>query len=345
MMGVFSLGNVLGENHRQGRTVSVNESLCLSGLVCQVWVQQCWLDEEVVKRRAPDNMPPSGQWIRSPYDPDVRYGRKRGWDWIGYKVHLTETCDPDCPHFITQVETVPAIEQDHHTLTTIQANLAAKDLLPAQQLVDAGYVSAKRIFHSRDRHQIELVGPVHIDPSWQAKTEMAYDVSAFVIHWKAKQVICPTGQQSSSWNLSQDAKGESVVQVLFAKQTCAGCAARSRCTTARKTGRSMTLRYPPERHELLQVMRQRQQTPEFKAIYQRRAGIEGTFTQVIRNCGLRHARYWGYKKHISKMWLRLPPPISCVSFAGSMRFPSLKHEPLALPLLHLLSSPTVSNSG
>jgi transposase len=265
-------------------------------LLRQVWVQQYWLDEEVVKRRAPDNMPPSGQWIRSPYDPEVRYGRKRDWDWIGYKVHLTETCDPDCPHFITQVETVPAIEQDHHTLITIQANLAAKDLLPAQQLVDAGYVSAKRILHSRDQHQIELVGPVHIDPSWQAKTEMAYDVSAFVIHWKAKQVICPTGQPSSSWNLSQDAKGESVVQVLFAKQTCAGCAARSRCTTARKTGRSMTLRYPPERHELLQVMRQHQQTPEFKAIYQPRAGIEGTFTQVIRNCGLRHARYWGLQK-------------------------------------------------
>ena len=215
---------------------------------------------------------------------------------MGYKVHLTESCEPDFPHFITQVETVPAIEQDHHALTTIQADLAAKDLLPTQQLVDAGYVSAKRILHSRDQHQIELVGPVHIDPSWQAKTEMAYDVSAFTIHWEAKQVICPTGQQSASWNFSQDAKGESVVQVLFAKPTCAGCPVRSRCTTARKTGRSMTLRYPPERHELLQVMRQRQQTAEFKAIYRRRAGIEGTFTQVIRNCGLRQARYWGLQK-------------------------------------------------
>ncbi len=58
----------------------------------------------------------------------------------------------------------------------------------------------------------------------------------------------------------------------------------------------MTLRYLPERHELLQVMRQRQKITEFKAIYQRRAGIEGTFTQIIRNCGLRHARYWGLQK-------------------------------------------------
>ncbi|MBZ0282426.1 MAG: transposase [Anaerolineae bacterium] len=134
-------------------------------LLRRVWFQQYWLDEEHVKRRTPDNMPPTGEWIRSPYDPEVRYGRKQGWSWVGYKVHLTESCEVDSPHFITQVETVPAIQQDHHALTTIQARLAAKQLLPAQQLVDAGYVSAKRILHSRDQHQIALVGPVHIDPS------------------------------------------------------------------------------------------------------------------------------------------------------------------------------------
>lgn len=53
---------------------------------------------------------------------------------------------------------------------------------------------------------------------------------------------------------------------------------------------------PPERHEHLQVMRQHQQTAESKAIYQRRAGIEGTFPQAIRNCGLHQARYWGLQK-------------------------------------------------
>jgi transposase len=132
-------------------------------------VQQYWLDEEVVKRRTRDNMPPSGQWIRSPYDLEVRYGRKRGWDRMGYKVHLSESCDLDSPHCITQVETVPAIEQDHHALITIQTQLAAKDLLPTQQLVDAGYVSAKRILHNRDQHQIELIGQVTMIPVGRPK--------------------------------------------------------------------------------------------------------------------------------------------------------------------------------
>jgi transposase len=265
-------------------------------LLRQVWVQQYWLDDEVVKRRTPENMPPTGQWIRSPYDPDMRYGRKQGWSWIGYKVHVTEACDPDTPHFITQVETVPAIQQDHHALTVIQDSLAAKQLLPTQQLVDAGYVSAKRILHSYDQHQIELVGPVHNDPSWQAKSEGAYDVSVFNVNWEAQVVTCPQGQQSITWNLGQDAKGESIVQVLFAKSTCDVCPARSRCTTARKTGRSMSLRYPRERHEMVQSRRQVQQTAEFKALYCRRAGVEGTFSQLIRNCGLRQARYAGLQK-------------------------------------------------
>jgi transposase len=117
---------------------------------------------------------------------------------------------------------VPAIEQDHHALDTIQADLAEKGRLPSQQLVDAGYVSAKRILHSRDVDAIDLIGPVHNDPSWQARTPGAVDVSQFHIDWERRQVTCPQGQQNSAWYLGQDAKGESIVLILFAKQTRPG---------------------------------------------------------------------------------------------------------------------------
>jgi transposase len=239
---------------------------------------------------------PVGEWIRSPYDQEVRYGKKRDFDWVGYKVHLTETCDDNLPHFITQVATVPAIQQDHQALDSIQAALATSALLPAQQLVDAGYISAKRILHSRDVHEIDLVGPVHVDPSWQAHTSGAFDVSMFQIDWQHQQVTCPQGQHNTAWYLGQDAKGESVVQILFDKLTCQSCPVRSQCTTARTTGRSMTLRYPQERHEMLQTARVRQQTDAFKALYRTRSGIEGTFSQTTRNSGLRRARYIGLRK-------------------------------------------------
>lgn len=262
----------------------------------QVWLQQYWVDDGQVRRRGPEQMPPGGEWIRSPYDPEVRYGCKRGWSWVGYKLHLTEVSDPEQAHFITQVETVEAIQQDHHALTGIQQQLAEKDLLPERQLVDAGYMSAKRIIESHEQHQIDLVGPVHNDPSWQARDPDGYDASVFEVDWESRIAICPQGQQSRDWNITTDAVGESVVQIVFAKETCSPCEQRHLCTRAKRNGRSMTLRYPPERHKMLQIARQRQQTDEFKAIYAARCGVEGTFSQMIRNNGLRKTRYIGMAK-------------------------------------------------
>jgi len=42
---------------------------------------------------------------------------------------------------------------------------------------------------------------------------------------------------------------------------------------------------------MLQIARQRQQTDDFKAVYAKRSGVEGTFSQMIRNTGLRQTRY------------------------------------------------------
>jgi transposase len=222
--------------------------------------------------------------------------RKRNLEWVGYKVHVTEGCDDDRPHLITDVHTAPAIEQDHHALDTIQDHLATADLLPAEQLVDAGYISAKRILHSRHTHGIDLMGPVHIDPSWQARTPGALDLSRFTVDGKRERVTCPQGQHSVAWHPAKDAKGESVVQVLFAKAVCQVCPCRSLCTDAQATRRSMTLRFPQERHELLLAARKRQQTEAFKELYRLRAGIEGTFSQTTRKAGLRRARYRGLPK-------------------------------------------------
>lgn len=175
----------------------------------QVWEQQYRRESGHAVRLTPKEMVPTGEWLRSPYDPEVRYGKKREFDWVGYKVHLTECCEEELPHLITQVETRPAIEQDHQALIPIQADLAQKQLLPDQQLVDAGYVSAKRILYSRDTHGIDLIGPVHVDPSWQARTPGAYDASSFQIDWEHQTVTCPQGQHNERWNEGKDAKGES----------------------------------------------------------------------------------------------------------------------------------------
>ncbi|MGH3289955.1 MAG: transposase, partial [Streptosporangiaceae bacterium] len=57
---------------------------------------------EVIKRREKepegDGLPPGHARIASPYDTDARWGVKREEFWLGYKLHVTETCDdpPAC---------------------------------------------------------------------------------------------------------------------------------------------------------------------------------------------------------------------------------------------------------
>ena len=66
-------------------------------LLRRVWVHQYeWIDGEL-RRRDPKNSPPPAQRLDTPYEPEARYGTKRTTSWVGYKVHLTETCDEEDP--------------------------------------------------------------------------------------------------------------------------------------------------------------------------------------------------------------------------------------------------------
>ena len=52
----------------------------------------------MIRRREADaeGLPPGRSRMISPYDLDARWGVKRDTFWNGYKVHVTETCDPPC---------------------------------------------------------------------------------------------------------------------------------------------------------------------------------------------------------------------------------------------------------
>ena len=76
----------------------------------RIWVQQFYLCGEDVRRRsAQEGIPPAVRFIGSPYDPDAHYARKGTTSWVGYKAHLTETCDAGYPRTITHVRTSAAI--------------------------------------------------------------------------------------------------------------------------------------------------------------------------------------------------------------------------------------------
>ena len=86
--------------------------------------------------------------ISSPYDTDARYSTKRDSTWVGYKVHVTETCDVDAPHVIVNVETTAATTPDDNMLAVIHKSLESRDLLPADDhVLELTHSERKRIFN------------------------------------------------------------------------------------------------------------------------------------------------------------------------------------------------------
>jgi len=111
---------------------------------------------EVIKRREMepegDGLPPGHTRIASPYDTDARWGVKRDTFWLGYKLHVTGTCDdeprcgcpaagdggtgrrghdkdcasPASPNLITHVATTEATVPGNQMTAVICGDLAAR---------------------------------------------------------------------------------------------------------------------------------------------------------------------------------------------------------------------------
>lgn len=206
-------------------------------------------------------------------------------------------------------------------------------LAPSQHLVDAGYVSAKLILDSQKKHAIDLIGPVHVDPSWQSRTPGAFDASQFQLDWSAQSAVCPQGQKSNGWYPQKDSQGEPVVQITFDPKTCLACSVRPQCTRAKKSGRTLVLR-AEGRHQTLQSARERQQTDDFKCLYKKRSGIEGTLSQGIRSSGLRRSRYVGQPKtHLQNLAIAVATNIKRLNdWLNEVPLASTRHSRFSLLL-------------
>lgn len=233
--------------------------------------------------------------IVSPYDPEARSSRKRDTVWLGYKVHLTETCDqdPTCPHLITHVETTVATLPDTEVLAPIQEHLRATDLAPAEHYVDQGYPSGAQLVQQASLGT-QIIGPVGQDPSWQQREQSGYAVGDFLLDWQAQVATCPQGHQSVGWTAPQDRRQHPTVVIRFATATCLSCPVRTQCTRGQE-GRTLTLT-SPQGHAALQARRAEQRTPAFVQRYALRAGIEGTISQAVRTTRLRRTPYRGLPK-------------------------------------------------
>ncbi|MFC9331312.1 IS1182 family transposase [Kitasatospora sp. NPDC057015] len=255
-----------------------------------VWVQQYYRDHDGPRLRGKGERPPGAVAITSPYDTDARYGVKRGMGWSGYKGHFTETCETSRPHVIVHVATTPATTSDVETVAARHADLAAADLLPEQEYVDAGYVSVDHILDARTHYGIELVGPLPPDSAWQARDPEAFDLTQFTINWETQRVTCPNGATSRNWKSTSNADGLPIVQATFKMPDCGPCPDRSRCTRSATGARGLTFRARPQL-EAQRHIRAEQATDAWRTQYATRSGVEGTMAQASRRCDVHRARY------------------------------------------------------
>ncbi len=261
-------------------------------LLRRVWVQQFAAPSEPARWRDNGELPPAALLIQSPHDAEAHFGIKRQTTWTGYKVHLTESCDPDQPALITNVETTAATLTDNAVVGDIHDHLATRNLLPTHHIVDAGYTDARGIVAAATDHAVELVGPVLADTNWQARQNRGYAAADFTIDWANHAVRCPQGHTSSYWRAHHDHTGHDVVEVRWSWTICKICPALGARSQKQQGSRTLKLRAEAE-HRALRAARHRQNTPAFREQYQQRAGIEGTLSQCIRMSGLRRARYRG----------------------------------------------------
>jgi hypothetical protein len=288
---------------------------------------------EVIKRREKepdgDGLPPGHTRIASPYDTDARWGVKREEFWLGYKLHITETCDdaPPCtcapamalqpaaggagpgghhaggcehdrdcahlvfPNLITSVATTDATVTDNQMTSAIHDDLADKNLAPGRHYLDSGYLSAAVVVSALATWGIALIGPLLADTSAQARAGHGYARADFAIDYDSKTVTCPQGKTSASWTPCTQ-HGKDAIVATFSASDCGPCPARSLCTTGKR--RQLTV-LPRDLAQAQAAARSAGKAIPFQADYARRAGVEGTMHQAASH-GARRARYRGLPK-------------------------------------------------
>ena len=142
--------------------------------------------------------------ISSPYDVEARYGNKPTTSWVGYTVHVTETCEDDAPHIMTHVETTAGPVSDGAATPHIHQALERQGLLPTTPIVDTGYLDAELLVTSQREYRVDRLGPMRADGQWQAQAAQGFDASHFQIDWEQQRATCPGGYTSFSWTPAMD---------------------------------------------------------------------------------------------------------------------------------------------
>jgi len=224
--------------------------------------------------------------IISTTDPEMRHGRKsKSGRFNGYKTHLTKDVSSD---IVTNIEVSKANSSDHEMVEPLLDEVKEECGLATRSLTGDTAYGSSGVQERMRKKKIELISKV---PS--AKNSQSISKEEFRVDLEKERVICPEGKMTTTCYKRKNSKKESTRIFLFPRKVCEFCIRRSECTTAKSSGRTITIG-PDE--EYLQKARERQRTEEFKKIYHsRRPAIERKIAELIYH-GLRKTRYVGTRK-------------------------------------------------
>jgi hypothetical protein len=218
---------------------------------------------------APGRMPSLG-------DPEMRHGRKtRTRPFTGYKRHVIKLVDAD---LIVGAAVRPANEPEHQALADLEPTVTQHGPLTELQL-DRGYLASPRIGALHDQ------GVTIRAKAWTSANGGRFPKHAFVIDLAAARVECPAHHVV--------ALPPGATTVHFPAATCRACPLRAACTTATRSGRSVTI----HAHEaLLQGLRATQQHAGGRAQLRERTTVEHSLARIDQIQG-DTARYKGARKN------------------------------------------------
>ena len=175
----------------------------------------------------------------------------------------------------------------------IEQDLAERELLPGTHLLDSGYVVADLLVNAPARASNRCGGTcperrqaVKSEKAWATTCTPSRSIGKPIRRSVPRDIAVSNGHRATV----QRAMPSSASDLTKRPVTRVPCAPPVRLR--QDTARQITVK-PQAQHEAIEAARRRQATPEFKAQYALRAGVESTLSQGARRFDLRRSRYIG----------------------------------------------------
>ena len=232
--------------------------------------------------------------VQNPHDADAHYADKGKKQWVGYKVHVVESVDPEEPakkkgdpteSFITEMLTTEAAQDEMAGLAeALGREQQYHELKPAAMYADGGYVTENTLTQA-EHNGMELLGPTRPDPH-----KGPYNADAFHVDIEKLKAVCPQGKTSTQCSHIEDKyMGTEYYRIEWGSQ-CDSCLVQKQCTRAKNGRRILVVGL---RHDLVEKRRKEMREPGFSKSMHPRNGIEGTHSELVRGHGMRRTKYRG----------------------------------------------------